>query len=71
LRRRGIPVHLLKVGQHVTVRGRCHRHMARVTYPRDFMLSDGTLVRDCGSSIYRGKEYYETCEAAEQSSGGR
>ena len=71
LRRRGVPVHFLKVGQHVTVHGRRHRHVARVTYPRVFVLSDGTLVRDCGSSIYRGKEYYETCEAAEQSPGNR
>ena len=69
MRRRGIPGHLLKVGQHVTVRGRRHRHMARVTYPRDFILSDGTLIRGCGSNIYRGEEYYEICETAEQSSG--
>ena len=64
-------MHLMKVGQHLTVRGRRHRHVARVTYPRDFMLSDGTLVRDYGSSVYRGEEYYETCEATEQSSGDR
>ena len=55
----------MKVGQHLTVRGRRHRHVARVTYPRDFMLSDGTLVRDCGAGIYRGTEYYATCEDAE------
>ena len=35
------------------------------SYSRDFILSDGTLVRDCGASIYQGSEYYATREDAE------
>ena len=40
-----------------------------MVYIRDVVLSDGTIVRDCGAGIYRGGEYYATCDEAEESQG--
>ena len=65
LRRRAVDVDLVKVGEEVTVHARRHRKVEHVVYIRDVVLSDGTIVRDCGAGIYRGGEYYATCDEAE------
>ena len=65
LRRRAVDIDLVKVGEEVTVHARRHRKVELVVYIRDVVLSDGTIVRDCGAGIYRGDEYYATCDEAE------
>ena len=65
LRRRAVDIDLIEVGEEVTINARRHRRLEHVVYIRDVVLSDGTLVRDCGAGIYRGDEYYATCEEAE------
>ena len=69
LRRRAVNVDLLKVGEEVTVHARRHRRVEHVVFVRDVVLSDGTVVRDCGAGIYRGDEYYATCDEAEAEQG--
>ena len=65
LRRRAVDVDLVKVGEEVTIHARRHRKIEQVVYIRDVVLSDGTVVRDCGAGIYRGNEYFATCDEAE------
>lgn len=65
LRRRAVDIDLIKVGEEVTINARRHRRLDHVIYIRDVLLSDGTMVRDCGAGIYRGDEYYATCDEAE------
>ena len=65
LRRRAVDIDLIEVGAEVTITARQHRRLEHVVYIRDVLLSDGTLVRDCGAGIYRGDEYYATCDEAE------
>lgn len=65
LRRRAVDIDLIKVGEEVTINARRHRRLDHVIYIRDVVLSDGTMVRDCGAGIYRGDEYYATCDEAE------
>lgn len=65
LRRRAVDVDLIEVGEEVTITARQHRRLEHVVYIRDVLLPDGTLVRDCGAGIYRGDEYYATCDEAE------
>ena len=65
LRRRAVNVDLLRVGEEVTVHARRHRRVEHVVFIRDVVLADGTVVRDCGAGIYRGDEYYATCDEAE------
>ena len=65
LRRRAVDIDLIEVGDEVTINARQHRRLEHVVYIRDVVLSDGTLVRDCGAGIYRGDEYYATCDEAE------
>lgn len=69
LRRRAVDVDLVKVGEQVTIHARRHRKIEQVVYIRDVVLSDGTIVRDCGAGIYRGGEYYATCDEAEAAEG--
>ena len=65
LRRRAVDIDLIEVGEEVTITARQHRRLEHVVYIRDVLLPDGTLVRDCGAGIYRGDEYYATCDEAE------
>ena len=65
LRRRGVEIDRLEVGEEVLVHARRHRRLEDVIYIRDLVMSDGTIVRDCGAGIYRGNEYYATCDEAE------
>ncbi len=65
LRRRAVDVDLLKVGEEVTIHARRHRRIEHVVFIRDVVLADGTVVRDCGAGIYRGDEYFATCDEAE------
>ena len=65
LRLRGVMVDRLEAGEEVTVHARKHRRLDDVIYIRDLVMSDGTIVRDCGAGIYRGDEYYATCDEAE------
>ncbi len=65
LRRRAVDVDLVRVGEEVTIHARRHRKIEQVVYIRDVVLSDGTVVRDCGAGIYRGNEYFATCDEAE------
>lgn len=65
LRRRAVDIELVRVGEEVTIHARRHRKVEHVVYIRDVVLSDGTIVRDCGAGIYRGDEYYATCDEAE------
>ena len=65
LRRRGVAVDRLEVGEEVVVHARRHRRLDDVIYIRDIVMADGTMVRDCGANIYRGDEYYATCDEAE------
>ena len=65
LRRRGVEIARVKVGEEVVVHARKHRHVENVAYVRDVIVSDGTIVRDCGAGIYRGDEFYATCDEAE------
>ena len=69
LRRRAVDIDLIKVGEEVTINARRHRRLDHVIYIRDVVLSDGTIVRDCGAGIYRGDEYYATCDEAEAAQG--
>ena len=69
LRRRAVDIDLVKVGEEVTIHARRHRKVEHVVYIRDVVLSDGTIVRDCGAGIYRGGEYYATCDEAEEAQG--
>ena len=69
LRRRAVNIDLVKVGEEVTIHARRHRKVEHVVYIRDVVLSDGTVVRDCGAGIYRGDEYYATCDEAEAAQG--
>ena len=69
LRRRAVDIDLVKVGEEVTIHARRHRKVEQVVYIRDVVLSDGTVVRDCGAGIYRGDEYYATCDEAEAAQG--
>ena len=69
LRRRAVNIDLLKVGEEVTVHARRHRRVEHVVFVRDVVLSDGTVVRDCGAGIYRGDEYYATCDESEAEQG--
>ena len=69
LRRRAVNIDLVKVGEEVTINARRHRKVEHVVYIRDVILSDGTVVRDCGAGIYRGDEYYATCDEAESAQG--
>ena len=69
LRRRAVDVDLIKVGEEVTINARRHRRLDHVIYIRDVVLPDGTMVRDCGAGIYRGDEYYATCDEAEAAQG--
>ncbi len=71
LRRRAVAIDLVKVGEEVTIRARRHRKVEEVVYIRDVVLADGTIVRDCGAGIYRGDEYYATCDEAESAQGER
>ena len=66
LRRRAVAVDRLKVGDEETMRARRHRRVPHVAFIHEVVLPDGTLVRDCGFSIYRGDEHYATCEEAER-----
>ena len=65
LRRRAVNVDLLRAGEEVTVNARRHRRVEHVVFIRDVVLADGTVVRDCGAGIYRGDEYFATCDEAE------
>ncbi len=65
LRRRGVEIARVKVGEEVVVHARKHRRVENVAYVRDVIVSDGTIVRDCGAGIYRGDEFYATCDEAE------
>ena len=65
LRRRAVNVDLLKVGEEVTVHARRHRRVEHVVFVRDVVLSDGTVIQDCGAGIYRGDEYFATCDESE------
>lgn len=65
LRRRGVAIQKVKPGDIVTMNVLSHRRVEHVAYLRDVRVPDGTLVRDCGAGIYRGTEYYATCEDAE------
>lgn len=65
LRRRGVAIQKVKPGDTVTMNVLSHRRVEYVAYLRDVRVPDGTLVRDCGAGIYRGTEYYATCEDAE------
>ena len=69
LRRRAVDIDLVKVGEEVTIHARRHRKVEYVVYIRDVVLPDGTIVRDCGAGIYRGGEYYATCDEAEDAQG--
>ncbi len=69
LRRRAVDIDLIQVGEEVTIHARRHRKVEHVVFIRDVVLSDGTVVRDCGAGIYRGDEYYATCDEAENSQG--
>ena len=69
LRRRAVAIDLVKVGEEVTIHARRHRQVEHVVYIRDVVLSDGTVVRDCGAGIYRGDEYYATCDEAKAAQG--
>ena len=65
LRRRGVEIDRVQVGEEVLVHARRHRRLNDVIYIRDIIMSDGTMVRDCGAGIYRGDEYFATCEEAD------
>ena len=65
LRRRGVEIALVKAGEEVVIHARKHRRVENVAYVRDVVVSDGTIVRDCGAGIYRGDEFYATCDEAE------
>ncbi|MGE4657523.1 MAG: DUF6152 family protein, partial [Gammaproteobacteria bacterium] len=67
LRRRGVPIDKVRIGDTVTMNVLSHRRVEHVAYLRDVLVPDGTIVRDCGAGIYRGAEYYATCEDAENS----
>lgn len=69
LRRRAVDIDLVMAGQEVTIHARRHRKVELVVYIRDVVLADGTVVRDCGAGIYRGDEYYATCDEAEEAQG--
>ena len=69
LRRRAVDIDLVKVGDEVTIHARRHRKVEHVVYIRDVVLTDGTVVRDCGAGIYRGDEYYATCDEAVEAQG--
>ena len=71
LRRRAVAIDLIGVGDEVTINARQHRRLEQVVYIRDVVLADGTIVRDCGAGIYRGDEYYATCDEAEAAQGQR
>ena len=65
LRRRGVNIDRVTVGDEVTIHARKHRRVENVAYVRDVVVADGAVVQDCGAGIYRGNEYYATCDDAE------
>lgn len=71
LRRRAVDIDLIKAGEEVTVHARRHRKVEHVVFIREVILSDGTVVRDCGAGINRGDEYFATCDEAEAAQGAQ
>ena len=65
LRRRGATLDKIRVGEPLTVYARRHKRVPNVAYFRSALLPDGTLIPGCAGGVYRGDEYFATCEREE------
>mgnify|MGYP001137546215 CR=1 FL=1 len=51
--RRGVDVDKINLGEEVTVTMMLSRTLERVGYARSLILSDGTIIQDCGFTAFR------------------
>ena len=65
LRRRGATLDKIRIGESLTVYARRHKRVPSVAYFRSALLPDGTLIPGCAGGVYRGNEYFATCEREE------
>ena len=65
LRRRGATLDKIRVGEPLTVYARRHKRVPNVAYFRSALLPDGTLIPGCAGGVYRGNEYFATCDREE------
>jgi len=65
LRRRGVTLDKIRIGESLIVYARRHKRVSSVAYFRSASLSDGTLIPGCTGGVYRGNDYFATCDREE------